>query len=268
MESIVNSPKVTIITPCFNSEETIRFTIDSVGCQNYGNIEYIVVDGGSTDRTVEILTENEKTITYWKSEPDAGIYDAMNKGIMLATGEIIGIVNSDDFLENGAVQEVVKAYLANPKADVFFGNLRVLDVTNLTRVLSPPARKPNQMNLRSMPVFHPSTYITKRAYDENGLYDTQYSIAGDYEFIMRLLQRGKAFVYLDKVICNMRVGGTSDKHYFRAFRENRRIQVRYGGRRTSAWVNFFWMVTKTFVLQKITHFFWFRRFYNSVKDTG
>ena len=114
-----HQPKVSIITVCFNSAKTIRDTIESVINQTYKNIEYIIVDGGSTDGTIDIIKEYEPYIAKWVSESDDGIYDAMNKGIMMSTGEIIGLVNSDDFLELEAIKNVVKTYLKNINGDVF-----------------------------------------------------------------------------------------------------------------------------------------------------
>ena len=205
--------KVSIITVCYNSEATIRDTIESVLAQTYSNIEYIIIDGASSDSTLSIINEYDNKISKLISEKDKGIYDAMNKGVKIATGEIIGILNSDDFYENNKViSTVVKNFASNPISDIAFGNIVFVNPNQLDRIV----RNYNAKHFESwklrfgwMPP-HPATFIRKRAYDTVGLYSLHYKISADYEMFVRLLLLNKlTFTYIDQVLVRMRAGGAS-----------------------------------------------------------
>jgi glycosyltransferase involved in cell wall biosynthesis len=226
--------KVSIVTVSYNSASTIKDTIDSVASQTYDNIEYIVVDGNSKDGTVDIVTSYSKVIDKVVSEPDKGIYDAMNKGIRLATGDIIGILNSDDFYETTTViEDIVKHFKNNKSADMVFGDVVFVEPNNLKKVVryySSEKFKCSKLRLGWMPP-HPATFIRKSVYDQYGLYKLGYKISADYEMFVRLLMVAKlSFSRIDKIIVRMRSGGAStdgiqssitlNKEIVKACREN------------------------------------------------
>jgi len=205
--------KISIITVCFNSEKTIRSAIESVLSQNYPNIEYIVVDGASTDSTMSIVSEYKGKIATVVSEPDLGIYDAMNKGIRLATGDVIGILNSDDFFENlSVISDVSESFMLNSSTGCVFGDVVFvdsIDTQKLTRFYS--SRKFRSWKLRFgwMPP-HTATFIKKSVFSEIGEYSLNYKIASDYELFVRMLMVRKiSFSRLNKVLVRMRTGGIS-----------------------------------------------------------
>jgi glycosyltransferase involved in cell wall biosynthesis len=226
--------KVSIITVSYNSASTIKDTIESVASQTYDNIEYIVVDGNSKDKTVDIVTSYSKVIDKVVSEPDKGIYDAMNKGVQLATGDIVGILNSDDFYETTTViEDIVKHFKNNKSSDIVFGDVVFVEPNNLKKVVryySSEKFKSSKLRFGWMPP-HPATFIRKSVYDKYGLYKLGYKISADYEMFVRLLMVAKlSFSRIDKIIVRMRSGGAStdgiqssitlNKEIVKACREN------------------------------------------------
>jgi len=205
--------KLSIITVCYNSASTIRDTIESVFSQDHCDIEYIVVDGGSKDGTQAIVESYGERISRFVSEPDKGLYDAMNKGVALATGDVIGILNSDDFYEDPtSASSVVKAFVRHPESDVVFGDVVFVsapDLKKVTRFYRGNRFAPWKLRFGWMPP-HPATFIRKSAYTKVGFYSLKYRISADYEFFVRLfmVQRLK-YSYLDKVLVRMRSGGAS-----------------------------------------------------------
>ncbi len=204
--------KITIVTVCFNSAATIRDTIDSVLNQDYENIEYIIVDGGSTDGTMQIVSEYKNRITQIVSEPDDGIYDAMNKGINLATGDIIGILNSDDFYSSLDVISTIVATYRQSSADIVFGDLIYISPADTSRFLrnyNSSGFRPWMLRFGWMPP-HPATFIRRSIYKKFGLYSMGYKSAADYEMFVRLLLiNGIKYFYLGKTIVYMRMGGVT-----------------------------------------------------------
>ncbi|NKC17462.1 glycosyltransferase [Pseudoalteromonas sp. S4498] len=203
--------KVSIITVCYNSAETIEDTIKSVLSQNYQDIEYIVIDGGSSDETLDIIDKYQDRIATIVSEPDKGIYDAMNKGIKKSTGDIVGILNSDDFYESeDVVSKIVCCF--DSEIDVVHGDLIFVKSDNLekvTRFYSLPNFKPWKLRFGWMPP-HPATFIKKSVYDIYGLYKVNYKISADYEAFVRFLFVNKVnYKHISKVLVRMRDGGVS-----------------------------------------------------------
>ena len=226
--------KVSIITVCYNSSQFIRSAIESVLSQSYGDIEYIVIDGASTDGTLEIINEYNN-IADIISEPDRGIYDAMNKGLSRATGDIIGILNSDDFYRDlNVITDVVKMFKDNPKTDLVLGNVdfvRSDELTRRIRLYSSSSFYPWTMRFGLMPP-HPGAFISKSAYDQAGVYKLGYKIGADFDIFVRMLLVHKMpYTKLNKTLVRMRVGGvstsglesymTSTKEMLRSLAENK-----------------------------------------------
>ena len=204
--------KISVITPSFNSEKTIEKTILSVISQHKNcQLEYIIIDGGSTDRTCEIINKYINFINVFISEPDAGAYDAMNKGISLATGDIIGIINSDDWYQNEAIKIVEQEFSKNLDIDVLYSPIDNYFEGEYVATFSPG-------NLDKLPIRftlnHPSCFIKKSAYDLVGLYDLQYKIAADYDFILRLFLSGLKFYYVDTPLAAYSLNGMSSAANF------------------------------------------------------
>jgi glycosyltransferase involved in cell wall biosynthesis len=197
-------PLVSIITVVLNGKKHIEQTIKSVLEQTYPNIEYIIMDGGSTDGTLEILKKCNDKIDLWKSEPDKGIYFAMNKGIGLTKGSLIGILNADDFYLPDAVKKVVENYKAQ-KADIYYGDMLLVTEN------SPEIRmKPNILEMDEKPsIFHPTCFVKKEVYENAGLFDTQFRISSDYEFLLRCIRKNFKFSYIPEPITTFRAGGIS-----------------------------------------------------------
>ena len=206
--------KISIITVCFNSESTIKDTFDSIRIQNYNNIEYIVVDGGSTDETISIIKNNNDIISIWFSEKDNGIFDAFNKGIALASGDVIGILNSDDFYTNkNVISDVIKSFL-DQKVDSVYGNLLYTDPVNTNIIKrkwidkSPYDR--NRFKYGWMPA-HPTFFVRKNMYSLHGFFNTSLKGGADYELMLRFLYKNKISSYhIPKILVKMRAGGNSN----------------------------------------------------------
>lgn len=195
-------PLVSIITVVLNGEKHLRETLDSVFFQSYPNIEYILIDGGSTDNTLNIVRKYEDKIDLWQSEKDNGIYFAMNKGISLAEGELIGILNSDDHYSKDAVQSVVDSYLKT-NADVFYGDINLVGEKE-TRM------KPDISKMDEKPsIFHPTCFVSRSVYEAIGSFDTRYKISSDYDLLLRCLKKGYSFQYIPQVLTHFRPGGMS-----------------------------------------------------------
>ena len=204
--------KISIITPTYNSVKTISRTIDSVIYQSYKDIEYIIIDGGSTDGTDSIVSKYKDELNIkFISEKDSGIYDAMNKGIKMATGDIIGILNSDDFYENKFVLiDVVEAF-NNSSIDAVYGDISYFgsDINKITRVWKSGEYKESKLN-NGWAIPHPALFIRRSVYERYGLFNLDFNIAADYEFILRILKVYKIRIkYIPKVFARMFNGGNS-----------------------------------------------------------
>jgi len=205
--------KISIVTVVYNNEETIKDAILSVANQSYENIEYIVIDGASTDGTLGAITKLQDKTTEFISEPDEGIYDAMNKGIKLATGDVIGILNSDDFYSNNQViSEVAEVFDASPELDMVMGNVDFVHADNLSnpvRFYSSAKFSPWKLKFGFMPA-HPATFIKRSAYDKVGSYKLGYKIAADFDMFVRLLLIDQCkYKVLNQALVRMRLGGVS-----------------------------------------------------------
>jgi len=207
-------PKISLITVTYNAGATIKCCIESVLAQNYNNIEYIIIDGGSSDETLPIINTYKEHIKFFVSEPDNGIYDAMNKGIKLATGEIVGTLNADDVFADTDVLSNIAVAFRQKGVLIVYGNLNYVNLQgNIVRKWVATGYKSGAFNWGWMPP-HPSFYCKKELFEHFGLYDLQYGTAGDYELMLRFMHLNKIDAFhLDKVIVKMAIGGVSNKSY-------------------------------------------------------
>jgi len=207
--------KLTIITVVLNGANTIRDTIESVLNQTYKNVEYIIIDGNSTDNTLKIVNEYKDNIDLIISKSDQGLYTAINKGISLATGDIVGLLHSDDFYVNNIVLDTIVARFKKTQVDTVFADLVYVKSDNLDKVIryfSAKNFEPKKLTYGLMPP-HPTFFVKKLVYDTYGLYKTDYQVAADYEMFIRLLYKNNvSYSYIHKVIVKMRVGGLSGGH--------------------------------------------------------
>jgi len=209
------NPLVSLITVSFNSGKTIRNTIESILMQTYERIEYVVVDGLSKDNTVSIVKEYEQSfndrgfILKVISEKDKGLYDAMNKGVTMATGEIVGILNSDDFYSDEFVIQKVVSMMKKENADCLYADLQFVDQDDTSKIVRTWIANKGDFRLGWNPP-HPTTFISKETYNKFGLYKVDYTISSDYDILYRIIHKGKVKVaYLQEFIVKMRSGGRS-----------------------------------------------------------
>ena len=246
--------KVSLITGSFNSVSTISDTIESISSQDYLDIEYIIIDGNSKDGTVEVIKSHNQKITKWISEPDSGIYDAMNKGIAMATGEVIGILNSDDFYSNNQIISHVAKAFEDEKVDAVFGDLVFVDPLDLTKIVRKYSSKkwnPKKLAWGFMPA-HPTFFVRRKYYESLGVFKTDYKISADYELLIRFLLVHKLnYRYLPLNMVIMRKGGVSSKGLMSNVILNREI-VR-GCRENGIYTNSFMVYSK--YLTKLSELF-------------
>lgn len=204
--------KISLLTVSYNSAATIKDTIESVLSQENTDIEYIIVDGHSEDNTVDIIKSYGDRISTWISEPDNGIYDAMNKAVKLATGEVVGIINSDDYYQDNTIISSVAKVFEDEEVDAVFGDLVFVDPKNLNRIVRTYSSKgwhPGKFARGFMPA-HPTFFVRRKYYERHGLFKTDYKIAADYEILIRLLYVHKLrYRYLPLTMVKMRKGGVS-----------------------------------------------------------
>ncbi|WP_455635908.1 glycosyltransferase family 2 protein [Parabacteroides sp.] len=227
---------LSIITVTYNSEATLRDTIESVLKQGYQDIEYIIVDGDSKDGTLKIIKEYAPRFggrMKWISEPDKGLYDAMNKGIAMATGEVIGILNSDDFYTSQGVLGCIAEEFERSGADAVYGDIhfvRADDLAKTVRYYSSRIFRRSLMRLGFIPA-HPSFYCRRECFEKYGLYKTDYRIAADFDLLLRFIYVNRIRIqYLPMDMVTMRLGGASTngvksrlvgmREHLRSFKEN------------------------------------------------
>lgn len=208
----MNNPKITVITVSYNVLSTIEKTILSVINQTYRNIEYIIIDGGSSDGTVDIIKKYEDKLAYWISEPDNGIYDAINKGIDKANGEWVATLNSGDtYLDNNVIDIIVENITDfKSSTDIFHGKIKM--IYDNSRAIERTPQKAESL-YRKMCLFHPTCFVRAELYKIRR-YNIKYKIASDYDFLRWCLINNYKFHYIDSVIVNFAVGGISDTTIF------------------------------------------------------
>ena len=215
--------KISVITVVLNAVKTIERTIKSVLSQKYENIEFIVIDGGSTDGTLDVIAKYQSHLSYFVSEPDDGIYDAMNKGIKKATGDLIGLLNADDWYEPEVLQVVADAY-KRTSADIIYGRTFLVDSQGIKRL-----RKDTSIFelWRGSPACSQAIFISKKAYNSFGLYDTRYKIASDYDLLNRMLHNGAKAARLETPLVNYSTTGVSSTFHVKCSEEQLDITKKY-----------------------------------------
>ncbi len=218
-------PKISIVTITFNSESTVEDTIKSVVSQDYPNLEYIIIDGGSKDGTLEIVDRYRDRIAKVVSEPDEGISDAFNKGIKNATGDVVGIINSDDILLPGALSAVAAAY--EEGVGVYRGNIYVWDSESNTKILAYPSMKFPLRTFKKRIVCHQSTFVAKSVYEKYGCFKTHFKFMMDVDLLVRLYEARVRFKYIPAELAMFRLGGVTSSSFLKKtgelenlFREN------------------------------------------------
>lgn len=213
--------KISIITITYNSAETLPRALESVQNQKYDEIEHIIIDGASTDGSIELIEAYSKKIqrdnkastreVRWISEPDKGIYNALNKGISMATGDVIGFLHSDDMLYSAdSIGQIVAAF-KDPKVDVVYGDLQYCKEGKIIRRWKSNEFHPSSLKYGWMPP-HPTVYVRSKVYQQVGEYDEWFRISADYDMMVRIFKAGYKSIYIPKVLVSMELGGASNKN--------------------------------------------------------
>lgn len=215
--------KFSIITVCFNSESTLETTIQSVISQTYKNIEYIIVDGNSKDNTISIIKQYNSNVTKWISEPDKGLYDAMNKGVSMATGDVIGLINSDDlFCDNRAIDKVVSVFNKNPNLQSVYADLFYVSQDNTNKIIRHWKTGEYKRFNKGWHPAHPTFYVKREVYLKYGLFDLNFKLAADFEIMLRFLEKHKiSTIYLKEPLVKMRLGGETNKSLSNILEQNK-----------------------------------------------
>jgi glycosyltransferase involved in cell wall biosynthesis len=258
-------PLVTVVTVVYNGERFLEQTILSVLSQTYPRIEYIVIDGGSTDRTLDIIRRYERHIAYWVSERDKGISDAFNKGILASQGDMVQMLNADDWLSPDQIERAVLG-LKDCPCDFVFGDLVFHDVEGVARYVIRGDPDYARVIRQKMPeLCHPTVLVKKATYERIGLFNTRYRYAMDYEWLLRLHLAGGRGRYVPRLVGHMRVGGASDASFSKALSEVRDIAIHYGQPRFWAYSHFFFRLIKGAVRRQLEK--WFpQRAYHRIRN--
>jgi glycosyltransferase involved in cell wall biosynthesis len=225
--------KISIVTVVFNNKQQVEDAVKSVLTQNYPDVEYIIVDGGSTDGTVEVIKKYEKDISRWVSEPDKGIYDAMNKGLGMTTGDVVGFLNSDDMYYNEQVLEKIAAVFKEEKWDACCGDILYIsgsDSQKVNRHWKTGPYREGAFRKGWVPP-HPAFFVRKKKLDAHGYFNLDFPISADFELMLRLIERFNIKIkYIPEVVVKMRWGGSSTRNLknivkgnfekYRAFKTN------------------------------------------------
>lgn len=224
---IKNIMKITIITVVYNNERTIKDAVESVLGQTYKNIEYVIIDGKSKDNTVSIIKEYENKLGFFVSEKDNGLYDAMNKGIQCATGDVIGILNSDDLYQDfNVISDVMEQFNIDADLDILYGNLVYVKSDDTNKIVRNWKCKPYYDRFfenGNVPP-HPALFVKRSVYDKVGLFNLDYKLAADYELMLRMLKKHDFKIkYIDRLIVKMRLGGATNQSFTNIINQNKEI---------------------------------------------
>lgn len=219
-------PKITVITVCFNSARTLAETLESVANQSWEGVEHIVIDGASTDGTLDIIDRYRSSLTCVQSEPDQGLYDAMNKGIQLASGDIVGFLNSDDVFADTDVLSKIAQAMQDPSVDACYGDLVYVakeDTSKIVRYWKSRKYRHGLFGLGWVPA-HPTFYARRELYQKFGDFDLDMRLAADFDILLRFFEVHRiSSVYLPEVLVRMRLGGATNGSFGNVFRQNREI---------------------------------------------
>lgn len=260
-KSILESPLISIVTPVFNNEKYLEGTILSVINQTYKNIEYIIIDGGSTDGTIDIIKKYDRFLSYWISEPDNGIYDAQNKGINLSSGEYIAILNSDDWYFDNTVVERIATTITNSNGiDFIYANANI--IKNTGNVIKFNSSINNLKYFNSIP--HPSLFLKREIYLKLGGFNLRYKISADYDLIIRLYKNNCRCTKLDYTIVNIRQGGESFRNRL-TLKEN--FEIRKHNKLRNPFTNYYKYIFSIFrhSLFNLVDIFLTKRLINSLR---
>jgi glycosyltransferase involved in cell wall biosynthesis len=216
------TPLITVITVVFNAEISLEETLQSVFTQNYPYLEYIIIDGGSTDKTLEIVEKYDSKLSHWRSEPDLGLYDAMNKGIALSHGQLICLLNAGDRQEPHTLEMLVKAWQSTSKPTIFVGHCRTLkENSSASRI---EFVRPQQLPAKMLP--HASVFVSRDVYQKWGLFDLRFRIASDFDFLCRCYANQVSFELIDSVLTTVEPRGVSGNYYANEL-ESTQIRLRH-----------------------------------------
>lgn len=247
----------TIITVCYNSEGTIQRTITSVLNQSFQNYEYIIIDGNSTDNTIKVIESNKSKFNgrlKYLSEADEGIYFAMNKGISMAKGKYIGLINSDDWYEENTLEIIYKNYEQEPDTDIFYGLMKFYKNNRYYKTESF-----HHDFLEEECLTHPTCFVKNEIYKNVGLFDTKYSLASDYDFLLKCKNKNSNFRFIPQILANFSWDGSTIVHLLKSKREALKIKHKYSIYNKKQYFTEYMKVTIANYLSVIKKkfFFWF-----------
>lgn len=248
------NPLVSLITVVLNGGDTVSRTFESVFAQYYQPIEYIVIDGGSTDGSVDLIRQHETSLAYWISEPDRGISDAFNKGLEIARGDYIGLLNADDWLSPDQIGTAVRT-LQSSKAGFVFGDL-LYHAPNGTPLHQIQGDSDYISKIRSrMPALnHPTMLVKRQVFNDIGGFDRRYQVAMDYDWVLRAHLAGHRGRYAETILGHMTLAGTSDQQFVRSLLEVRQIATRHGQSAIESWILFSFRLLKGLIRRGLHRF--------------
>lgn len=219
--------KISIITVVYNNEQTIEHAIKSVLAQDYDDIEYVIIDGNSSDDTTSIIKKYQGQIDVFISESDKGLYDAMNKGILASSGDIIGILNSDDLYQDKfVISDIAEQFKVDAKCSILYGDLVYVDQDNVDKIVRKWKSKPYYPKFFEHGYVppHPALFLKREVYEKAGLFDLNFRLAADYEFMIRILKKHNfKSSYYPRLMVKMRLGGATNKNIKNILAGNREI---------------------------------------------
>ncbi|MBG6187865.1 glycosyltransferase family 2 protein [Flavobacterium sp. CAN_S2] len=219
--------KISIITVVYNNEKTITQAMQSVLSQTYNDIEYVIIDGSSKDNTVNLINNYKENLGYFISEKDSGLYDAMNKGIRACTGDVIGILNSDDLYQDSTViASVMEQFIADPELDILYADLVYVkrdDTNKVVRRWRTKSYYDSFFENANVPP-HPALFVKNKVYEKVGMFDLQYKLAADYELMLRMFKKHQfKSKYFNKLVIKMRLGGATNQSFANIVSQNKEV---------------------------------------------
>lgn len=263
------NPLISVVTVCLNAEDHVARAIESVLGQTYHNIEYIVVDGASADGTLAVVRKYEPAFEgrlRWISEPDEGLYDAMNKGVALATGDLIGILNADDYYELDALERVAEVARHHPSAGIVYGDDRTIAADGNTEVRPTPEFVTLDAMRWGHIVHHHAAFVAAWVYRAVGTYDTRHHITADYDFFLRCIETGVPFARAEGVLTNFSLLGVSYQSAWHTNREATRVRIDHGAQPAISWMRFYKGAAGAWLYRRLEHNPSFLRFYKRRTD--